>query len=132
MGKRHAAGAHGSGLGGGAPRAHRGGFVRGDLDTHDHVCRELCTTAPCLVVSVDYRLSPEHPFPAAFDDCLASTRWARANAAALRSDARCLLVAGDSAGGMLCGVMAQPDLHSEARNAMGESCTWIRALQSGR
>ena len=85
--------------------AHGGGFVRGDLDTHDHVCRELCTTAPCLVVSVDYRLAPEHPFPAALDDCLFATRWARAHATALRGDANCLLVAGDSAGGNLAAMV---------------------------
>lgn len=81
--------------------AHGGGFVRGDLDSHDHVCRELCATAPCLVVSVDYRLAPEHPFPAALEDCLFATRWTHANAAELRGDARSLLVAGDSAGGNL-------------------------------
>ncbi|MBK7529747.1 alpha/beta hydrolase [Piscinibacter sp.] len=81
--------------------AHGGGFVRGDLDTHDHVCRELCTTAPCLVVSVDYRLAPEHPFPAALEDCLFATRWAHTHAVALGGDARSLLVAGDSAGGNL-------------------------------
>lgn len=81
--------------------AHGGGFVRGDLDSHDHVCRELCATARCLVVSVDYRLAPEHPFPAALEDCLLATRWAYDNAAALGGDARSLLVAGDSAGGNL-------------------------------
>ena len=81
--------------------AHGGGFVRGDLDTHDHVCRELCATAPCLVVSVDYRLAPEHPFPAVVEDCQFVTRWAYAHAVALGGDARRLIVAGDSAGGNL-------------------------------
>lgn len=81
--------------------AHGGGFVRGDLDTHDHVCRELCATAPCLVVSVDYRLAPEHPFPAAVEDCLFVTRWAHAHAEVMGGDARRLFVAGDSAGGNL-------------------------------
>ncbi len=85
--------------------AHGGGFVRGDLDTHDHVCREICATAPCLVVSVDYRLAPEHPFPAALEDVLFATRWAHAHAAALRGDAGCLLVAGDSAGGNLAAMV---------------------------
>ena len=85
--------------------AHGGGFVRGDLDTHDHVCRELCAAAESLVVSVDYRLAPEHPYPAALDDCLFATRWAHANAAALRGDARCLLVAGASPGANLAAMV---------------------------
>lgn len=85
--------------------AHGGGFVRGDLDTHDALCRELCATAPCLVVAVDYRLAPEHRFPAAIEDCLFAARWAHANAAALRGDAGCLLVAGDSAGGNLAAMV---------------------------
>jgi len=85
--------------------AHGGGFVRGDLDTHDPVCRDLCATTPCLVVSVDYRLAPEHPFPAALEDCLFATRWAHANAARLQGDASRLLVAGDSAGGKLAAMV---------------------------
>ena len=94
--------------------AHGGGFVRGDLDTHDPLCRELCATARCLVVSVDYRLAPEHPFPAALDDCLFATRWAHASAAALGGDARSLLVAGDSAGGNLAAMVCL-----RARDAQG-------------
>lgn len=94
--------------------AHGGGFVRGDLDTHDHVCRELCTTAPCLVASVDYRLAPEHPFPAALEDCLFVTRWAHVNAVALGGESRSLFVAGDSAGGNLVAMVclrAREGLH---------------------
>jgi acetyl esterase len=85
--------------------AHGGGFVRGDLDTHDPVCRVLCATAQCLVVSVDYRLAPEHPFPAALEDCLFATRWTQTHAAVLRGDARRLFVAGDSAGGNLAAMV---------------------------
>jgi len=85
--------------------AHGGGFVRGDLETHDPLCRELCATASCLVVSVDYRLAPEHRFPAALEDCLFVTRWAYAHAAALGGDARSLVVAGDSAGGNLAAMV---------------------------
>lgn len=81
--------------------AHGGGFVRGDLDTHDPLCRELCATAQCLVLAVDYRLAPEHPFPAAIEDCLFAARWAYANAATLGGDSRTLLMAGDSAGANL-------------------------------
>lgn len=85
--------------------AHGGGFVRGDLDSHDPVCRELCAVSQSLVLSVDYRLAPEHPFPAALDDCLFATRWAHANAGALRGDAQRLVVAGDSAGGNLAAMV---------------------------
>jgi len=84
---------------------HGSGFVVCSLDTHDGMCRNLCAGVGCVVVSVDYRLAPEHKFPAAPDDCLAATRWAAANASALRGDGR-IMVAGDSAGGNLAAVTA--------------------------
>jgi acetyl esterase len=85
---------------------HGGGFVVGDLDTADEICRTLCWGAGCSVLSVDYRLAPEHKFPAAPDDCLAATRWAAAHAAEFNADPARLVVAGDSAGGTLAAVTA--------------------------
>lgn len=86
---------------------HGGGFVIGDLDTHDNQCRWVCEQVGAVVVSVGYRLAPEAPFPSAVSDCLAATRWVAEHAAELGGDAERLVVAGDSAGGNLAAVVAQ-------------------------
>jgi acetyl esterase len=86
---------------------HGGGFVFCDLDTHDQVCRLLCREARVQVLSVDYRLAPEHPFPAAVSDAWAALCWAAGNAGRLGADPARLAVGGDSAGGNLSAVVAQ-------------------------
>ncbi|HEX7733606.1 MAG TPA: alpha/beta hydrolase fold domain-containing protein [Ktedonobacteraceae bacterium] len=86
---------------------HGGGWVICDLDTHDSGCRSLCNGAGCVVVSVDYRLAPEHKFPAAVEDCYAATSWVAEHAAEIDGDAAHLAVGGDSAGGNLTAVVAQ-------------------------
>ncbi len=85
---------------------HGGGWVIGDLDTHDTLCRELANGAGCAVVSVDYRMGPEQRFPAAVEDSFAATRWVRDHAASLHLDPTRLAVGGDSAGGYLATVVA--------------------------
>lgn len=85
---------------------HGGGFTIGDLDTHDGVCQTLCAQAGIVVVSVDYRLAPEHRFPAAVDDCYAALEWVSDQAAELAIDPARLAVGGDSAGGCLSAVIA--------------------------
>lgn len=96
----------------GAPRPllvyfHGGGFVAGDLDTHDSLCRRICRDADIHVLSVDYRLAPEHPFPAGVEDAAAAFRWACDHAAELGALPRQIAVGGDSAGGNLAAVVCQ-------------------------
>jgi acetyl esterase len=93
---------------------HGGGWGVGDLDTHDEPCRLLCRHGGVHVLSVDYRLAPEHPWPAAVDDAVAAWRWAHANAARLGADTDRVAIGGDSAGGNLSAVVAQVLAHEAA------------------
>jgi len=83
---------------GGLVYFHGGGWIAGDLDTHDGFCRRLAAGAGCKLLAIDYRLAPEHPFPAALDDCLAAFRWAWARAADLGLVHSRLAIGGDSTG----------------------------------
>jgi acetyl esterase len=85
---------------------HGGGFISGDINTHDEITRQLAIAADCVVVSVSYRLAPAHPYPAALHDCLNAVSWAVAHAAEIGADARRVAVAGDSAGGNLAAATA--------------------------
>jgi acetyl esterase len=85
---------------------HGGGFTIGDLETHDEACRILCRDGEMHVLAVEYRLAPEHPFPAALDDARASLRWAQAHAAELGADPARVAIGGDSAGGNLATVIS--------------------------
>ena len=96
----------GEGTAGGLVFYHGGGWVIGDLDSHDSLCRQFCAGAGVVVVSVDYRLAPEHPCPAASEDAWAALGWVAANAVELGIDTGRLAVGGDSAGGNLAALMA--------------------------
>ena len=89
---------------------HGGGWVIGDLNSHDGVCRSLANKSGHAVLSVDYRLAPEHIFPAAFDDCVAAVKWASENAQALGIDNSRMAVGGDSAGGNLAAAVALAEI----------------------
>jgi acetyl esterase len=86
---------------------HGGGFVIGNIETHDSTCRRLANKSRCQVISIDYRLAPEHPFPAPLDDGIAAFRHIRDNAASFEVDARRIAVGGDSAGGTMAAVVCQ-------------------------
>lgn len=98
---------------------HGGGWVVGSLDSHDGVCRHLARESGCLVISVEYRLAPEHKFPAAVEDAWTALEWVSAHAPSLGGDPARLAVGGDSAGGNLAAVVAQMAMHAAGTSGNG-------------
>jgi acetyl esterase len=97
---------------------HGGGWVSGDLDTHDRLCRVICRDGGIQVLSVDYRLAPEHPAPACVDDAYAAFCWAQERADSLGAEPGCVCVGGDSAGGTLAAVVAHLGRDNDMRPAL--------------
>jgi acetyl esterase len=113
---------------------HGGGFALGDLDTHDALCRLLCKHAVLHVLAVDYRLAPEHPFPRAFEDAVASFDWAVQHAEQLGADPSRICVGGDSAGGNLSAGVAQHALRAGSRAPAAQLLIYphLDAVEEGR
>lgn len=103
---------------------HGGGWVFGDLDSHDGITAELAARAGIAVVAVDYRLAPEHRFPAAFDDCCAALEWLTGNAEALQVDAARIGVGGDSAGGGLAASLCLKERDSGRRRLCAQALVY--------
>jgi acetyl esterase len=99
---------------------HGGGWVLGNLDTHDVLCRQLAEATGWPVLSIDYRLAPEHPFPAALDDARAALAWLRAEADGLNIDPRRIVVAGDSAGGNIAAALTLADRRNDSPDLFGQ------------
>jgi acetyl esterase len=101
---------------------HGGGLVAGSLDTHDPICRSLTAASGCRLLSIDYRLAPEHPFPAAVEDGCAATAWIAAHSQSLGIDAKRLGICGDSAGATLATVVCQ---ELRASGEVGLACQFL-------